>query len=187
MKTLNPNVYPKGGHLFRESDGAKIYGSSWPGVIQHVIAYRKRAGYPPGDPSVEVITQACQRDPTLCQEVSSAYHEQLRATSLKTRVLQWMNKVRADKEKAFVDEGLARERAAICAKCKNNTPLPGGCASCKAAVKELRKELVGSRFVDGRLEACMVTGEDLPTSANLEQQAIQSDELPAQCWRKRTL
>jgi len=190
MKSLNPNIFPKGGYFFRDSDGAKIFADSWPGVIRRVEAYRKRAGYPPGNPTDEVIAQVCARDGTVCVETTEAYASQLRKTSLKGRVLQYLNRLRQNKTKeppAFVDESEARRRAAVCAKCPKNTALPGGCASCKAAVTEMRKDLLGPKFIDGRLEACIILGEDLPVSSHLDQQTVIPEELPGDCWRKRVL
>lgn len=187
MREINNNVYPKEGYFFRESDGSRQFGQTWNGVIARVIAYRKRAGLPPGNPREEVINQACQRTPILCTEDNGAREEQLKRSSLKTRVLQWMTAQRANQDKRFVEESLARSRAAVCAKCPKNTALPGGCASCIAAVKGLRTEIIGRRFQDGRLNACMVLGEDCNSAAHLDLQTVENGELPVECWRRRSI
>jgi hypothetical protein len=188
MKKINQNLYPKDGYRFKDSDGATIYGDSWAGVIARVANYRKRAGYPPGNPAEEVIAQACANQPGYCSEADARTVEQLKAVSLKTRVLKWFSSLRASKnELTFTSWETQRARANICATCPRNTPLPGGCASCAAIVKELRKEMVGDRPIDGRLNACSELGEDPAVSSYFELQAVENPALPPQCWRKRTL
>lgn len=189
MKTVNPNIFPKTeGYVFTESDGARIFGGSWAGVIARVAVYRKRAGYPPGDPAREVMAQACANNPGACIEDNAAEHAaQLRKSPLKSRVLTWLNAQRGRNDRQLVEDGIARSRAGVCAKCQFNQPMSGGCASCAAALKALRSEILGRRLVDGRLNGCDALGEDLPTSIHLELQAVENTELPGDCWRKRTL
>jgi hypothetical protein len=184
MKTLNPNIYPKGGFSFKESDGATIHGDSWNGVVARVVWYRKNAKYPPGNPVEEVMMQACQRTPALCHENNDSYLTQ--KASLKSRVLTYLNGWRANKDKQFVSAETARARANVCAQCPLNRSIPDGCASCMEAVRLLRTAVIGRRFVDGRLTACEALGEDLPTSVHLESQTV-DDALPAPCWRRRSL
>lgn len=184
MRIANPNLYPKGGHVFKESDGATIRGDSWPGVIARVVRYRARAKYPPGNPTEEVYAQACARNPGLCGDAPAPQ----KSVPLKTRVLMWLNGlVQKKRDLAFVSESLAKERAGICARCPKNTDVTSGCASCKVAQSELRKAIAGGRFFDGRLRGCAVLGEDLPVAVHLELQAVEDGELPGECWRKRKL
>ncbi len=189
MRTVNPNIFPKTeGYVFTESDGARIFGGNWEGVIARVTVYRRRAGYPPGNPRVEVMAQACAKNPGACIEDNAAEHAaQLRKTPLRARVLTWLNAQRGRKDRQLVEDGLARSRAGICAKCPKNQPMAGGCASCAAALKELRSEILDRRLIDGRLNGCDVLGEDLPTAIHLELQTVENSELPGECWRKRTL
>lgn len=189
MRSINPNVFPKdtAGYVFIESDGARLFADGWAGVIARVKMYRKRAGLPPGNPEEEVKAQACARNPTICRESGPADLTKARNVPLKSRVIAWLNKLRADRGRSFVDEETRRARAGICAKCPKNTALPSGCATCKAALSALRKEVIGDRFVDGRLAACDVLGEDLAASTNIELQAEPNPELPGDCWRQRTL
>lgn len=183
MKTINPNIYPKGGHYFIERDGAKIVGDSWNGVIARVRAYRKRANYPEGDVTQEVHAQACQRNPILCTD-DSGHIAAVQKASIKARVLTWLNQMRGNKPQ-FVPTELAQQRANICATCPNNQGIPDGCASCRAALAALRSEILGPRPIDGRLNACMGTGEDLPAAVWVESQAVENGALPGHCWRKR--
>lgn len=189
MKTINRNIYPKDGYFFVESDGSRLFGDTWSGVIARVAAYRARAKLPPGDPANEVINQACVRNPGICHDTSDVTVQQTLRVSLKGRVLKWMNSQRQIPQDArrFVSEELRRARVAICAGCPKNEPLPGGCASCKAALKELRAEVIGKRPVDGRLNACSVLGEDLGSSSNLDLIAVEDGALPGNCWRKKTI
>lgn len=187
--TLNTNVYPKTGYMFQDKDGVKIFGATWVGVFARVIAYRQRKGQEVGDVPGEVIAQACAREPIICNH-GSREPLQKQSVPLKTRVLAWLNGLRANKEKnppQIVSWELARERTEICAKCPLNQSLQDGCASCRAALRELRNDLVGNRFKDGRLNECGVLGEDLPVSVYLEQQTVERGDLPAHCWRRRSL
>jgi hypothetical protein len=187
--TLNTNIFPKTGFMFVEKDGARIFGQTWAGVFARVAAYRRRKGQPEGDVPGEVIAQACSREPIICNHGTNAPLNQ-QAVPLKTRVLAWLNSLRANREKhpvEIVSWETARERTEICAKCPKNQGLADGCASCRAALRELRDDLVGNRFKDGRLNECDVLGEDLPVSVYLEQQTVEHGGLPANCWRRRSL
>ena len=189
MIVINPNLFPHDGYFFIEKDGAKIFGNSWPGVIKRVAGYRQRAGIPAGDPTAEVMAQACSRHPAYCHE-TNAGAEQLKVVSLKSRVLKWLSEVRKRRTTdpiPAVPPELAASRREICARCPKNTALPGGCATCKAAVHEIRKEVLAGRLIDGRLNACVVLGEDVAVSCYFDLQTVPNGELPAECWRKRTL
>lgn len=186
--TINQNLHPKTGHFFKDEDGVRHFADSWQGVIAKVRAYRKRAGKPIGDVAAEVIAQACAREPVICHDSDGRHAEAVRRTSLKSRILTWLNAVRGNTEKRFVDEGLARRRADICARCPKAVPLPGGCASCTNTVNALRRDIIGpSRFLDGRLNECDVLNEDTPVTVHIDMLAVDNPELPAHCWRRRSL
>lgn len=189
--TINTNLYPKEGYRFKDKDGV-LHASTagWVDLMRKVQAYRKRKGQPVGDVEVEVLTQACNRNPGFCSELSPQVVRQRLVVSLKGRVLSWLNMFRRmaeQKRVEYVQPGEASRRAEICAKCPNNTPLPEGCASCRAAVTASRKAIIGGRTIDGRLNGCCVTGEDIPSSIWIEQQTVENGALPGECWRKRTL
>jgi len=188
MRTLNRNLYPRDGYFFKESDGARIGADSWPGVVKRVIAYRQRAGLPLGNPEQEVTEQACSRSPSLCVEVDPATLVQRKIVSLKGRLLAWLAAIRAKRSKEgkldFVDEGMAKRRADYCAGCPNNTPLPGGCGSCVAALKEIRRDILASRKQDGRIQGCAHLGEDTVVSCHLDLVRVDDPTLPGHCWRK---
>jgi hypothetical protein len=191
MISINPNMYPKGGYVFKESDGTSIVGSTWEGVVARVARYRQRAGLPAGDPTAEVYRQACANNPGLCTNDNGQYTKQMVTTSLKVRILSWLRNVLNDQSVPgrleFVGEEERRNRAAICAKCPKNGSLPTGCQSCNSALEEIRKKIIGSRFHDARLQGCETLGEYLPVSTHLVSQTVENGELPGNCWRKRTL
>jgi|KBSSwiStaDraftv2_1062776.scaffolds.fasta_scaffold263405_3 hypothetical protein len=192
MNRINVNLFPKSGFIYKESDGTTIAGSTWDGVVNRVRAYRKRAGLPPGDPENEVRAQACQRDPVLCTNDDGSHARAVKVATLKGRVLQWFSRIKAGNARepiqlAFTEVMYAR--ANVCASCPMNQPLPEGCSSCKSALEELRVDIIGARPTDGRLvhHGCNVLGADLATQAWIESPTVENAELPAHCWRKRTL
>ncbi len=187
MKTVNPNIYPNDGYFFKDADGATHRGDTWPGVIARVKSYRRRANQPPGDPEKEVMVQACQRNPAICSEESEAYRVELNKATLKVRVMQWLGRILALPDRRYVFEHDARNRTGVCAGCQFNQALPKGCSSCRAAVEESRKSIIGGRSQDPRAESCAVLGEDINSAAWIEQIADSNPALPPHCWRKRTM
>src|ERR1019366_4793074 len=169
MITINPNIYPKGGYLFREKDGTTHTADSWSGVVARVTRYRERQGQPVGDVQKEVILQACSRMPNLCAEDNGVTQSKQIEASLKTRVLNWLTKMRGIKERAgeeirYVDQALHDARTDVCIRCPLDKTLPTGCSSCRAALAALRDTVVGHRRTDERIAACPKLGEYLPVS-----------------------
>lgn len=191
MRRINVNLYPKSGYFFVESDGARIRSTTWGGVIARVRAYRARNGLPAGSPADEVHEQACQRNPDLCSNVDATTMHARRVVSMKGKMLGWLNALRKAQEQTpstFVDPAEAHRRANICAMCPQNTHLSSGCGSCKAALAEMRRAVIGShRGADQRIGGCLLTGEDLPASVHLDQTRLDLPGAPTVCWRKRTL
>lgn len=189
MKRINVNIYPKDGYFFKDSDGSTHRGKDWREVIVRVTNYRKRNKMAPGNPEQEVHDQACLRNAALCHDENpEQIKNEVRKTSMKGRVLKWLSgirKIRAERELQFVPEDEAKQRAAICLNCPIHTHYPVGCGSCKAAVRESRKEILGPRNADERLNGCNVLGEDLGVSVHIEQVRVNNAELPDQCWRKQ--
>jgi hypothetical protein len=190
MTRININIYPKEGYFFLENDGTRIGGTSWSGVIARVKDYRRRNSLPAGTPDVEVHEQACKRNASLCSNVDAATIAQRMKVSMKGRMLGWLNflrKKRGSEVILFVDSEAAKRRATICAACPMNTPLKEGCGSCRAALAEIRRDMLGPRQVDARLHGCLVSGEDVAVAAHLETPNIEMPTAPDSCWRKRTL
>lgn len=190
MRRINVNCFPKSGYFFKEADGTIIRADvGWAGVIARVKAYRRRNGLPPGDPETEVHEFACRQNPTICTEVSNEQIMTTRRVSIKGKLLAWLNKMIAHFKKegqpTFVSAELSRERANICARCEFNTPISEGCSSCRKAMNEMRRAIIGGRDIDTRVTGCLVLNEDIPTTVWIEQQTVEHGELPAHCWRKR--
>ncbi len=188
IKKINVNLFPRDGYYFRESDGAKITAHSWAGVMRKVTDYRKRAGLPLGNVESEVSAQACSRNPAHCAEISDATTQQTLVSSLKGRVLQYLSFLRRlGKDIPWVDAATAAARANVCAGCPQNTALPEGCSSCRAALKALRNGVLGrARAQDARLNGCAVLGEDLPVSCHVDHDVVDNPDLPGCCWRRRS-
>lgn len=191
MNRINVNLYPKDGHFFKDRDGSLHRGKDWPEVIVRVREYRKRNKMPAGDPEQEIHDQACTRNAHLCHDENpEVIKMEVRRTSMKGRVLKWLAGIRKSKsvrELQFVPEEEAKQRADICAACPVHTAYPAGCGSCKLAVRESRKEILGRRNADERLNGCNVLGEDLGSSVHLDQVRVNDSELPAECWRKQKI
>lgn len=189
---INVNVFPSGsgGYVFTESDGTVIRGKSWSGVVRKVLAYRRQNNMPPGNAYDEVMVQACARNPVLCKQISKAPVAASKPASLKGRVLQWLSTLRGiamRQSLSYVTEAEMRQRANTCAGCQNNKALPEGCSTCRHAIAELRKNIIGPERLnacDKRTMACDQLGCDLPTAAWLDEPRIRNDGLPGHCWRK---
>lgn len=188
MKVINTNMFPRDGYFFRESDGAKIVGQSWKAVMYKVRAYRARAGLPAGNVEAEVAAQACSRNPAHCSETSDVNTQQLKVSSLKGRVLQYLSFLRRlGKGIPWVDSHTAAARANVCAGCPQNTALAESCGSCRAALRAMRDEILGrNRAKDARLNGCAILGEDLQVSCHVDHDVVDEPTLPGCCWRRRS-
>ncbi len=185
---INQNLYPKtGGYRFQEGDGTVFVGASWPAVAARVRDYRRRNKLPAGDPEKEVNDQACARNPDLCRPTNSQHPTLLKVAGIKAKVLGWLGKQVATKEpRNYVSAEEAKARADVCSTCVNNKGLPDGCSSCRAAVRELRKSVIGGRKADARISecGCIAIGHENSTAVWLDEVRIANPDLPAQCWRK---
>lgn len=191
MKRINVNLYPKDGYIFEDKDGS-LHRShkSWTDLIARVADYRKRNGLPEGDPKNEVHEQACQRNPNYCSEQPEKFimPPETRRQSMKVQILRWLADLRPRIQALrFVPPNEAQARTEVCLKCPRKSSLPTGCSSCRAAVREIRSELLGSRKFDERLNnlGCEAIGLDLGTATQLDMQRIDDPSLPSYCWMKR--
>lgn len=184
------NMYPKDGYKFKCEDGTLIVGNTWSGVIARVRLYRKRNNLPPGDPENEVHAQACERNPSLCiQDDGGVTKRATQEASLKGRVMKWFADIRARKP-GFVDEHLAKARGVVCKQCPLNVGLPEGCQNCRHVLTEMRRSVLGGgKTGEAALthRGCTVLGCEPATAVWLDEPTVDNAELPAHCWRKRTL
>lgn len=187
MKKVNVSIAPKTGYFFLEKDGTPVHGTgSWRSVIARVTSYRKRNGLPMGDPRAEVNAQACEREPNNCHDTQDPVTTAaLRVASLKGRVLGWLSSIRAQGESVLWGDGEnAAARTAVCLGCPAHTAITGGCGSCKKALTEVRKSLMGPRNIDPRAAACVILGEDVAVNVWIDQKTSDNPELPPCCWRR---
>lgn len=191
MRRINVNLYPKDGYFFIEADQSRHRAASWRAVIKRVTEYRQRQGLPVGNVEVEVMEQACSRNPSLCVQDNAAPAPKPQVT-LKHRVIQWLSAISRIADRgplSFVREKESTARASICAKCPKNTALGvKSCSTCKQALAEYRKNLIGgARVRDARLGGCDVLGADLVTAVHLDEIRVDNPALPANCWRKKAI
>lgn len=188
---INVNLYPKSGYRFVEKDGSVHTAGTWPGVMNKVISYRRRQGVPIGDVEAEVTAQACANNPAYCFQETDEQRMAYRKTSIKGRVLQFLSAARKAKDEGKLVFGIPQDavnRAHVCSLCPFNTKLPTGCGSCNQARKEGQLYVLGrDRVIDPRMHGCVILGEDLVVAAHLERVVVDVPELPAHCWRKKTL
>lgn len=189
MKKINVGIAPKAGYFFIDKDGTTIRGTkSWSSVVARVISYRKRNGLPPGDPRAEVNAQACEREPNNCNDTEDPVTKAaLKVVSLKGRVLAWLSGIRGRRDQVLWGDGEnAAARTVVCLNCPAHTAIAGGCGSCKKALTEVRKDLLGPRHLDPRAAGCLVLGEDVAVNVWIDQPTLDNPDLPPGCWRRKT-
>ena len=191
-KKYNNNLYPRTGYTFKCADGVVITGSNWAGVAARLSAYRKRNGIPIGNPTREVLDQACEMNPGHCTETNEATERQLKIVSLKGRILQWFQRLKDRRNREpmnFVDTHTSLHRAGVCIICPFKRELQEGCSSCRAALRELRADVIQGRTPHNGLlmTGCEILGTDLATAVHLDELTIDEPRLPNTCWRKKTL
>lgn len=190
MKKVNLNVAPKNGYRFTDVDGTLIIGKSWGAVIDRVRAYRRRNKLATGNAEKEVRAQICQNNPEVCSGETSEQREVsiVQVASIKSRVLLWFSQMRKKRDSEgihFVGQVERDRRIAICVHCPMQSAYPSGCASCKKAITEFRKDLTEHRHIDSRLVGCSALGEDTGASVWIDEPRVEGDGLPANCWRRR--
>ena len=193
---LNPNLYVK--PVFDEADGTKFEAASVPLLIGRVTAYRKRLGKPVGTVAKEVVEQLCNRQPHLCNWPSDApipVNRPQHKGELNKRILDYVSglaerylrgKLRFVREKKEVER-----RYNICSACPRLQRWASSCAACRAEVARLGREIkaplgpLGIRFdAAENLDGCGALGEDPRVSIFLDEQKVESTNLPTGCWRK---
>jgi hypothetical protein len=194
VKKINPNLYPSTGFKFKDpSTGVTFVGSNWGGVAARVASYRKRNGIAPGNPTEEVMAQACANNPGHCVESNGVTEAQLKIVSLKGRIFQWFNELKKRRVREgqlpLVDNETYLRRAGTCLNCPFKQGLDEGCGSCRSAIKQLRREVIDGRpeYAGLLMTGCQILGTDLPTAVHLDEITVDNKQLPDNCWRKRTI
>lgn len=194
---LNPNLYVK--PVFEEKDGQIFEAGSVPQLIGRVIAYRKRQGLPIGTVTSEVINQLCNRQPHLCNWPAKAPQPKAKPQAsgeLNKRILDWAagiaEKYLNGKLRFVRTRKEVERRFKICSACPRARSWSSSCAACRAEVTRLEREVkaplgpMGIRFdAADSLNGCGVLGEDPRVSIFLDEQAVESENLPTGCWRRK--
>lgn len=203
----NPGLHPPLGFLFKEGDGTRFRGTSWPEVIEKVRQYREQHGKPAGDVSGDVFRQVCKNSPQYCRDESApkvrkpsprdvkpdgprpAAHPGVAAGgNVVAAVTNWIARLMNLKRKGqlgFVPVPEARRRAAICAQCPKQTSVTGSCGGCMNALRASKAIILsGQGVVEKAISGCKALGEDTSVSIHLVQGASGEGSLPANCWRK---
>lgn len=193
---INPHLYVKA--KFTEKDGTVFEAVSVDRVVQRVTAYRQRLNQPVGDVRNDVVTQICNKTPHLCVWPVKAPQPKAKPQAsgeLNKRILDWVTGI-ADrylrgKLRFFRDREEIIRRVKICSACPRSKTWASSCAACRAEVARLEREVKAPlgplriRVDDAeKLNGCAVLGEDPRLSVFLNEQKIDSENLPGGCWRK---
>lgn len=193
---FNPNLFPPNGYVFKDRDGTRHQSDSWKRLLQQVVDYRTRNGFELGDVWSEIMAQACASTPGHCRDNAPRLVQARSQTGIPAfnqRVLEWLNQALTLKRVnalVRVSDGEAARRAKICLQCPRQHPLNEVCHACLITTKMARKLILrGGASRHQNLNPCGVLGEDCQTSVYLEQPPVEppAPELPAECWRKRSL
>lgn len=197
MPRVNVNAISEQELFFKDTDGALLRARHFHVLVARVAAYRERNGRPIGSPTEEIHAQLAERNPGVIragvrirprQPGKNAPPALKHGQSLKGRALGWLEQIRKRKDEiSIVRDSDRNARVNICAGCPFNQSVTGGCGSCKSIVAEQRNEIIGRRAVDKRLGGCEILGEELTTSTWLDEPVVENPNLPAHCWRRRSV
>jgi len=173
---------------FVDTDGARLRGDSHRSLLARIVAYRERRGAPAGNPAEELQAQLAGRNPGLVRAGANLGPVPKQGLSFKGRILTWLAEIRKRKDSlSIVRDSDRNARVNICAGCPHNKPVASGCASCKEVIAESRNEIIGRRAVDKRMGACQILGEELSVSTWTDDVAVENNELPNFCWRRKSI
>lgn len=180
VKHLNPNLHPPGGFRFVDARGVTHVGDTLEKLVSHLASYRKRNGFPVGDPQREVEEQICDTYPHLC---GSSFNGRMLASRVVSNLVEDVTR----RGFMLVSPEEAKRRAAICAKCPMNVNWAEHCPPCKRKAKQFLPHLVRPNKPYKRLigRACHSAGDDLSVAVWLLEGRLVGGA-PAECWRRDT-
>lgn len=194
-RIYNENLWPDGGWFFIDASGVRHSGTSFRALVNVVAEYRARAGFEPGDPTVEVTEQVCSRQPEFCHagvprqvplQVTSPIPRNYIST-LAQKVSSWISTKFADKRMGKVQRvgaAEARRRESICARCPKQHAFPSSCGPCLDNVNRLAGEVIPGEPLNHGIKCCSALAEWTPVSVWLDEPQVADDGLPAECWKK---
>ena len=185
----NPNLFPKDGRTFKDTDGTLHTGETWDELIEIVRKYRERNRRPSGNIRREVFDQFCSRHSSMCRPVDPVDAPvRRRGATFQNRVLLRLAALIALKrlnDRPLMDESEVNRRQQVCAKCSQKRGLEINCVSCLHSLKVARKVLIGKRKTSVSLTGfCSELNEDLSITSFLDLEAERNPNLPEGCWRK---
>lgn len=189
MRQINPALYPPNGYRFRDRDGYVHGGMNWKEVEAHVIEYRARAGFDPGAPFEEIMTQVCSEVPSYCNE-EEPFVMRTKEMDFNQHVVAWLGHAAGYKRLGQwnrIDDATAARRAAICSTCPMQRALNSSCGACITTINTLRKALLdGKKPQHQNLSPCAVTWEDCQSTVHIDIPPNPNPDpnLPAHCWRR---
>jgi len=191
----NRDLAPRNGYTFADPSGVTITGrGSWESLIANLTEFRKRGGFPPGDPKTEIYQQYCNQFHEACVGGTARAFQTLWTASgnFNNRVMNWLASIFSAvnrRQVGYVSNEEAQRRARICVACPRQAEFLKGadCKTCQADSVTLVKLLTQHRVQPGEtpvLRGCNVLNEDTRASIHLDQPPVQRDGLPINCWRK---
>ncbi len=186
--SFNPNLWPDGGWHFKDADGVKHIGSSFPALVKTVTTYRERRGQDVGDPTQEITVQLCGRNRGFCKDTYPAPIPEPMSGTLLLKVLnflQWLIQEKRLGHVRLIDRNVALARAHICARCPRQREIPTTCGSCKTGIMNSRRAILdGQEPVHAGIQVCAALEEDAATMVHLAVPQRHDDSLPPECWRR---
>lgn len=191
MDRINRNIFPPGGHTFKERDGTNHHGTSWEELAKKVTGYRQRLGMPTDTVSRDIGDQWCASHPSLCKTPGPFVVPERGkggAMTLTQRVLHWyIHLLDLKRRNALprVDDQTASARARICQRCPKQVPVSAACGSCVRSIEMSRlASLNGQKSLHQNLLLCSALGEDPSVTVHVEQAPVNPVGLPGECWRR---
>ena len=188
--SFNRNIFPPDGRVYIERDGTRFRGDSWRDLEEKVAGYRKRRGWPEGNVREDIDAQICAQYPQFCGDDRPRPIQNAHSLSFNQRVLHWFAHalgLKRTNPKLFtkVSDDVAAQRAAICARCPKQQTLVKSCEACIRNVESGRKALLNNApSLHQNLLPCAVLAEDPVVTVHLDLIPVNSNDLPAHCWRK---
>lgn len=189
---VNKGMIPPGGWHFPEAPGHIIRTDTYETLIDEIFRQRLRAGKNTASIEAEVARYFCTNWPYAC--INDNPKPMTGDDTPARRVARSAARLAAGQPAGgydLVNQGVANERAAICAKCPYQIAWKTGCSSCSASTAALLLQLRKLRNTpsDGKLMACSLSGWENQTAVHLPEKIVKPDEetlktLPDNCWRK---
>lgn len=187
--SVNPNIPPPNGFVFRDVDGTKFQATNWASLERMVVAYRKQTGGVVDDVMAEILRQVCETTPDYCKTPGEKQKGKIVGNEHKAKIVKFLAKVAAakrDKHLRYVQDSEADARSKTCQGCPHRVHVDIGCQSCKNTVASMRKNCLGGKTSRApALGLCKFSECDLSVAIHIVEQLENDGRLPNFCWRKQ--